>query len=725
MAIDPYASCPGGTGKKIKFCCPQLVGDLEQLDRLIEGDQISAALEMAKRLDTANPGRACLLATKTKLELAAQRFDDAAATNRAFVQACPDNPLAVAQQSVCDALLGQMQEAAAAFDRARAMLPAGQEVPVEVVRVATTLIQAAAQGGQVGLAQGLLDWMREKSLGSDEDRRLLAAVIGSSGVPPALRARMPLQTTPADSPWRFEFQSALDDAKAWRLAKALTGFRSLKGVAAGSRELFTDIALVCEMLALPFEAAEAWLVVARCEGLSHDEAVEATGRAVALEQQADPDRSPTVSFTRMAGEIPAGEGGPADLDLLEDRLRHDGRFEPAAFNRSDWVSRNAAPPRSVWRVYEGPADAQRPARLLGSLLIFGKQTDREPEGLLQGFSPDLAEARPIVEALLGGPLAPLETPPGVPTLTPTAWLLSAQFRPPRPAADERSKPDTAELFDRAVAAQDEALWSRFAATWPDTAIPELLGKSPRQAVADRDLRRRVEAIITEQEATARQPDATAGWAALRDTLGIPQPGSVESARPVEELPPMRWHRVPLNNVDNEQLRLLFLTSLHTGFDLAAARAAERLVALSDDPQTGEGIQPQDRWDALGLLESRAATTGEKLEILATMRKLATGLGMGEGMLDVAELRIRLQRGEQTEFLRLLERLRGEAQRDPRVLEALAEVLAEAGIDLSSLAARPAAAEAPAEPQAGKLWTPGGSSPTDEGGEKKVLWTPGS
>jgi hypothetical protein len=50
MSIDPYASCPGGTGKKVKFCCPDLVGDLEQLDRLIEGDQISAALEQVKRL---------------------------------------------------------------------------------------------------------------------------------------------------------------------------------------------------------------------------------------------------------------------------------------------------------------------------------------------------------------------------------------------------------------------------------------------------------------------------------------------------------------------------------------------------------------------------------------------------------------------------------------------------------------------------------------------------
>ena len=57
MAIDPYAACPGGTGKKVKFCCDDLTGDLEQIDRLIEGDQISAALEQVERLAAKTPGQ--------------------------------------------------------------------------------------------------------------------------------------------------------------------------------------------------------------------------------------------------------------------------------------------------------------------------------------------------------------------------------------------------------------------------------------------------------------------------------------------------------------------------------------------------------------------------------------------------------------------------------------------------------------------------------------------
>ena len=87
MAIDSYAPCPGGTGKKIKFCCSELVGDLEQLDRLVEGDQISAALDQVKRLAEKHPGKACLLATQTKLELASKQFTEAAGTARPLFHA--------------------------------------------------------------------------------------------------------------------------------------------------------------------------------------------------------------------------------------------------------------------------------------------------------------------------------------------------------------------------------------------------------------------------------------------------------------------------------------------------------------------------------------------------------------------------------------------------------------------------------------------------------------
>jgi hypothetical protein len=202
---------------------------------------------------------------------------------------------------------------------------------------------------------------------------------------------------------------------------------------------------------------------------------------------------------------------------------------------------------------------------------------------------------------------------------------------------------------------------------------------------------------------------------------MPTPAPIASTTPLEDVPPLRWHRLEMQRLPLEQLRAVLVTAIEAGFERAAERAAKAIVARAD-------ATPEDRWEALGTLEDRAATSVGKLEIIGQLRELARSLKAGAGMLDVAELRVRLQRGDQAEIVRLLERLRREHSRDQRVLQALAEVLMEAGVDLSTLAGQtaPAAAGAGTLPAAaaepGKLWTPGGEQAAP-GGEKKVIWTP--
>ncbi|NBW95717.1 MAG: hypothetical protein EBR28_03055 [Planctomycetia bacterium] len=728
MAIDPYAACPGGTGKKIKFCCADLTGELEQIDRLVEGDQVSAALEQVDRLAVKHPGRACLMATQVKLQLATRKFAEAADTSRAFLAAFPDNPLALGHAAVADAIAGRIQEAAAHFDRAREA--AGAEISADLVRIAATLVQAGAQAGHSGFAQGLVEWMIDKSLGTAEEQRLLAAVVGSSGVPAALRTKVHLEEPPADSPWRPDFETGLQHARAWRLGKAITAFRGLKGVAGESRALFTDIAALCEMLARPFEAAEAWLAVASMPGTAADDAVEATGRAIALETEADEDRSPSIAYERRSATLTLGADGAAALDLLEDKLRHDAHFDPAPYDRSQWTNRGAVPPRSAWRVFETAHASDAPARLLATLLVFGRQTDQEPLAVLQGFQPDVAAARPVVERLLGTAFGePLAAT--LPAATPTSWLLGAQFRTQPPDVPPAGTPAGApSALDVMLESQRSAVHRRFVDSWPDTALPELLGRTPREALGQPAGARRVAALVNEGEATGRGRDESAAWTAIRGRLGMPTPPVIESAQPLEQVPPLRWHRLDFTRVDLDQLRAVFLTAVDAGFELAAELAADALVSRAD-------ATPEDRWEAYSLLEERASTSVRKLEIIGRLRELAKVLKVGVGMIDVAELRIRLQRGDQADIVRLLDGLRRDHARDQKVLEALAQVLMEAGVDLPAMMAAQAAGgvatgspalgggPAPAGSAASGIWTPGASPPPPPGqtSEKKTLWTP--
>ncbi len=73
---------------------------------------------------------------------------------------------------------------------------------------------------------------------------------------------------------------------------------------------------------------------------------------------------------KAALSVRAGEEGTRALELLEDTLRHEPRSETTGCDRWAWVSRNAVPPRSVWRIYEAAVGDALP-RLLASLLLVG------------------------------------------------------------------------------------------------------------------------------------------------------------------------------------------------------------------------------------------------------------------------------------------------------------------------------------------------------------------
>ena len=271
------------------------------------------------------------------------------------------------------------------------------------------------------------------------------------------------------------------------------------------------------------------------------------------------------------------------------------------------------------------------------------------------------------------------------------------------------------------AAQGESVSRKTVTEVPLTGLSLLLGKTPRQALADAEGARRVEALVTEGEATSRRRDAADAWTAVRQRLGMPAAAPIVDDKPLESVPPFRWHRLDMARVDLDQLRGVLVTSVDAGLDRAAERAAEAVVARGD-------TTPEDRWEAYGVLEERADSTVRKLELLGELRGIAKTLKANDGMLDVAELRVRLQRGDQADIMRLLDHLRREHTRDQQVLQSLAEVLMEAGIDLNALAGRAAGgmpgAAAPGMPAAapaaepGKVWTPGG------GGEKKTICTPG-
>src|ERR1043165_6975686 len=100
MPIDPYSPCPGGTGKKVKFCCSDLVGELDKVQRMLEGEQPRACLDYIRKLDEKYPGRACLQSIRVSLENAVGDHAEAEQTIATFLGKYPDNPVALAEKAL-------------------------------------------------------------------------------------------------------------------------------------------------------------------------------------------------------------------------------------------------------------------------------------------------------------------------------------------------------------------------------------------------------------------------------------------------------------------------------------------------------------------------------------------------------------------------------------------------------------------------------------------------
>ena len=130
---------------------------------------------------------------------------------------------------------------------------------------------------------------------------------------------------------------------------------------------------------------------------------------------------------------------------------------------------------------------------------------------------------------------------------------------------------------------------------------------------------------------------------------------------------------------------------------------------------------------------------EALELIETGRKVTVERGGSCANWDLLELSMRFERMESAEITRLMSHIESQHGREPGVMEALTQMLVQMGVlrPDGSPAMPPGGmpgappAEEPSivvpggsQPEeAGKIWTPDGSSGTDEG-EKPKIWTPG-
>lgn len=722
MPLDPYAPCPGGTGKKIKFCCPDLTAELDKIERMLSAEQRAACADHVDGLLKKYPDRACLLAYKAELDLALGRREQAQAAVSKYLEIYPDNPIALAEEAVLQASNQQAQAAAATLQKAIAAMSA-EAPPQQVYEALGVVGQALLAAGHIMAAR--MHLMLQVTLTQAQDPMpldLLSGINGSPAVPLLLKQDFNLVDAPADALWKKSFDEAVALCHHGAWLAASQGLAELAEKAGKWPAIMHNLAALRMWIGNDAGAVEALRAFAAGADAPLDDAVEAE----ALAQLLDRDSVDQIDLVTLRFAV-------RDAEQLQAVLFANPQTPRLPIDLTQLGTEEQPPPRAAFFVLDRPVpeSAAGLARnqipfVVGEALLYGKQTDREARlEVITYRGEELDAARRVVASLAGDSLASTaeEEVTGqvraVDHLLTLSWRLPADVTPQQRAAlvrEERS----ARLLER----------------WPQLPQKALGGKTPAAAAADPQQRVRVLAAILLIETTAGNSLVDEfDYNALRRQLALPEAGLVDPTPfPRGEVPLVRLARVELGKLDDEALANELERSRHFANQRALRWLAPEIVRR---PSLQDGEVKAYAYGVLAQVEPDLAKARGYLE---EARKAAQAAGRSTAAWDLAELRLLIGRGEQTsDAMALMQHIHRDHLREPGVAQALYQLLYEAGvIDEAGMpigapgaaAAAPAPAglvvpgAAAAAPAAGgsKIWTPG-SEPAAGGGKKSAIWTP--
>ena len=705
MALDPYSPCPAGTGKKLKFCCSDLIGELEKIQRMLEGDQRLACLEHIESLQSRFPGRACLLTSQALIQLGLGRTEDARRAIESVLAQAPVNPVALAEAALITLGEGDVPQAIETLQRSIAASPS--PMPATVVDVIASVAEGLISFGHVPAAMGHL-LLLASILPQDEHTLALIVRLNASPQVPLLYKEEPdFSPAPEGASWGPKFDEALEPVRrgAWRVAA--DKLAALADTTPDAAAIWHNLAVLRSWLADDQGAVEALRRLSALD-VAQDERVEAE----ALAQLLDPDTiGARVDLLKIEYPIQNSEELTAKLT--------DRRVATSAVDPGAWTERNEVPPHASYVLLDRAAPRngegltrQAVPNVLGHLLVFGRQTDREARLQMTFARPNLQAARAALADLCGPQLGAPGAEEKSGDIPATQWALSWNWRLPEDMAADQVHKLLVEQRRYSILEQ-----------WTKTPLTVLEGRTPEEAAADERLRIRLLAAILVLELSFQEASAAPVFDELRGRLGLPLPATIDpAAASLDQLPLARLHRVDWQKVDDGDLLSANRRAMFAAAHLALRQTAQAILGRDS---LKEKVSPAQVYGLLARLED---DTRQAISYLDQARTSAEAAGQSTARFDLDELSLRLERGEPNEFGRVLSHIQSSHAREPGVAQALLQILVEAGLVTPDGRAvgRPPDEGAPLvvpgeAAETGKIWTPD----SDAGpGKKSALWVPG-
>lgn len=715
---DLYAKCPCGSGKKIKFCCKDIITDIEKIERMIKGEQRNAAVEKINKLLEKHPGRPALLTMKARVHLDQKQLGDAAASVDALLESEPDNPSGLALRSMLLATEHRLKDSLAALHRALRMSEG--VVSQTVYRAYLAICYNLTQVNEHIAAYAHLLTLVAMTKGQDRTALSMLVQITSSDQLPAIFQGLVITTqAPDDASWKREFDLAIEKyhQSDWTAAAQL--FKDMNARILDEPILLRNQAILDVWTCETQDAIKAFRTYASIREVDIYDAVEAEACAQTLDATEDAD---LIDLVRVTHEL----DGVADA-MMEKLLSLD---HARSLNVDAMQAQSdGPPPKGMFLIYDceiptsdgsSTFDLEQLPREICSVSVFGKETDKPArlqviiakdekfEGSMKKVGASLSIALP--------PDAPAETLTKLHriqhTLRPNFWV------------PEDTKVEQMRVYQEA--------WHQHQIhhVWTDVPMSLLGGKSPRDAAKDRKLKRKVLASILNMEMWFDQQPISVNFDKLRSELELPAVEMIDpTAIDIRRLSPAQISRLDLPKVSDEDIGRLFESVSVRPNGKTLHRIGLEIIAR------GEAMAEHvDFVEVRARLAETAPTSDESLEHLAAARDMAVADGESPATWLISELDHRIQRQELDTAKRLISEIQTRYIKEPGVAQMFGEVLSKYGL-LPSPAAGPSPATmaqtqipaevgAPAAPASGGVWTPDApASSDDSGGGESKIWTP--